>query len=59
MSKQHIWIIEIRYDMATSQALKFFLAFTDSILYDQIFEGTLPLKVESTQIVIDCLVRKQ
>ena len=31
----------------------------DIVSYDQIFEGTLPLKVESTQIVIDCLVRKQ
>ena len=32
---------------------------TDLILYDQIFEGTLPLKVESTQNFIDCLDKKQ
>ena len=31
----------------------------DTVSYDQIFEGTLPLNVESTQNFIDCLVRKQ
>ena len=51
-------MMKINHDMAfssiTSQTSLFMIH-----LYDKVFEGTLPLKVESTQIVIDCLVRKQ